>query len=141
MQRTLAICKPDCLARALAGEVLSRIEAGGFRVVGMKMIRLTRSQAGSFYDVHREKPFYHELLDFMTEGPVVVAVLEKSDAVESWRALMGATNPANAAEGTIRRDLAESMSRNVVHGSDSPENARREIAFFFSESELLAAEK
>ncbi len=141
MQRTLAICKPDCLARSLTGQVLSRIEAGGFRIVAMKMIRLTRSQAESFYDVHREKFFFPELLDFMTEGPVVVAVLEKSEAVEAWRALMGATNPAQAAEGTIRRDLAESMSRNVVHGSDSPENARREIAFFFSKSELLAAEK
>jgi nucleoside-diphosphate kinase len=141
MQRTLAICKPDCVSRNLAGQVLARAEADGFCLVAMKMLRLTRAQASQFYDVHREKPFYPELIEFMTEGAVVVAVLERSDAVDGWRTLMGATNPANAAPGTIRRDLAESMSRNVVHGSDSPENARREIAFFFSESELLTAEK
>lgn len=137
MQRTLAICKPDSISRHLAGQVLARIEKEGFRIAGLKMIRLTRAQAGAFYDIHRDKPFYPELIDFMTEGPVVVAVLERSDAVEGWRALMGATNPANAAPGTIRRDFAENVSRNVVHGSDSPENAQREIAFFFSESELL----
>jgi nucleoside-diphosphate kinase len=141
MQRTLAICKPDCLSRHLAGKVLARVEENGFRIIAMKMIRLSRSVAGQFYEIHREKPFYPELIDFMTEGPVVVAVLEKSDAVEGWRALMGATNPANAEPGTIRRDFAENVSRNVVHGSDSTENARREIAFFFSETELLAAEK
>ena len=141
MQRTLAICKPDCLIRNQTGQVLARVETGGFRVIALKMIRLTRTQASRFYEIHREKPFFSELIAFMTEGPVVVAVLEKSDAVESWRVLMGATNPAQAAPGTIRRDLAESMSRNVVHGSDSPENAVREIAFFFSESDLLNAEK
>ncbi|HNW59403.1 MAG TPA: nucleoside-diphosphate kinase [bacterium] len=141
MQRTLAICKPDCVARQLTGQVLARIEAGGFRIVALRMTRLSRAQAEGFYEVHRGKPFYAELMNFMTEGPVVVAVLEKEGAVEAWRALMGATNPAAAAPGTLRRDLAESMSRNIVHGSDSDENARREIAFFFSASDLLAAEK
>ncbi len=141
MERTLAIIKPDGVARHLAGEVLALIEKSGFTLVGMKMIRLSRVQAGRFYEIHKEKPFYGELLNFMTEGPVVVAVLEKENAVEAWRALMGLTNPQQAAEGTIRRLYAENVSRNVVHGSDSPENARREIDFFFSASELIAAEK
>jgi len=141
MQRTLAICKPDCVARQLTGQVLARIEAAGFRIVALKMIRMSPEQAEGFYAVHKGKPFFPELMKFMTEGPVVVAVLEKEGAVEAWRALMGATNPTNAEPGTLRRDLAESMTRNVVHGSDSPENACREIAFFFSESELLGAAK
>jgi len=139
MERTLAIFKPDGVARKVIGRVLTKIETGGFHVVGLKMVKLTRPVAGEFYAVHRDKPFYPELLDFMTEGPCVVAVLEKAGAVEAWRQLMGATNPANAAEGTIRRELAENVSRNVVHGSDSAENARREVAFFFSEAELIGA--
>ena len=141
MQQTLAIFKPDGVAKRVMGKVLTKIEAAGFRVAAMKMICLTRTVAGEFYSVHREKPFYPELLNFMTEGPCVVAVLEKENAIEDWRTLMGATNPAQAAAGTIRKELAENVSRNIVHGSDSPANARREIAFFFSGSELLAAGK
>lgn len=141
MERTLAICKPDCVTRKLTGQVLARIESAGFRLVALKMIRMIPAQAEGFYEVHKGKSFFPELIAFMTEGPVVVAVLEKEGAVAAWRTLMGATNPAQAEAGTLRRDLAESMTRNVVHGSDSVENGCREIAFFFSESELLAAEK
>ncbi len=137
MERTLAILKPDCVAQQVMGKVISKIEGAGFRILGMKMIRLHRQQAGKFYEVHKDKPFYAELLDFMTEGPCVVAVLEKEDAVTSWRELMGATDPQKASAGTIRRELAKDVSRNIVHGSDSIENAAREIAFFFSEHELL----
>lgn len=141
MERTLAIIKPDGVARHLVGEVLARIEKAHFALMGLKMIRLSRAAAARFYEVHKGKPFYTGLLDFMTEGPVIVAVLEKENAVEAWRTLMGLTDPAQAAAGTIRRQFAESVSRNVVHGSDCRENAVREIAFFFSMSELTAAEK
>lgn len=136
MERTLAIIKPDGIARKVIGRVLGKIEDAGFRITALKMIRLTRPLAGAFYAVHKDKPFYSELLDFMTEGPCVVAALEKTDAVQEWRALMGATDPRRAAAGTIRKEFAENVSRNIVHGSDSPENAEREVAFFFSRCEL-----
>lgn len=137
MERTLAILKPDCVQRNLIGKVIDRIESAGFKIVRMKMVHLTRAMAEGFYEVHNGKPFFAELVNFMTETPCVVAVLEKNNCVEGWRKTMGATNPQNAEPGTIRRDLAENMGRNIVHGSDSTENAEREIDFFFSRSELL----
>jgi len=138
MQQTLAIFKPDCLQKRALGQVVARIEAADFRIKALRMMRLTRQMAGSFYFIHKGKPFYEELLSFMTEGPVVVAVLEKEDAVQAWRTLMGATDPGKAEPGTIRRDFASSISRNTVHGSDSEENARREIEFFFSRCDWAA---
>ncbi len=137
MERTFAIIKPDAVAANQTGEILSIIEAAGFRVVGMKMKRLSQREAEGFYAVHRERPFFASLVKFMTEGPAVVMVLEARDAIRKWRETMGATNPANAAEGTIRRRFAQSVERNCVHGSDAPETAAAEIAFFFSTSELL----
>jgi len=136
MQRTCAIFKPDCVQKKAIGQVVSRIEAAGLTIRAMKMIHLSEGQAGAFYQVHEGKPFYQELKAFMTEGPVVVAVLEKEDAIQAWRSLMGATDPAKAEPGTIRRDLAVDVSRNMVHGSDSPETAVAEIAFFFAGAEL-----
>jgi nucleoside-diphosphate kinase len=137
MERTLAIFKPDCVKNKLVGKVIDRILDGGFTIVGLKMMSLKREQAEAFYDVHKGKPFYPGLIDFMTEGSVIVAVLEKENAVADWRSLMGKTNPLEAAEGTLRRMYAENVSRNVLHGSDAEDTAQREIAFFFSESELL----
>ncbi|HLH40733.1 MAG TPA: nucleoside-diphosphate kinase [Bryobacteraceae bacterium] len=137
MERTFAIIKPDAVAANQTGEILTIIQEAGFRVVGMKMKRLSRIEAEGFYAVHRERPFFASLVKFMTEGPVVVMVLEARDAIRKWRDTMGATNPANAAEGTIRKRFAQSIERNCVHGSDAPETAAVEIAFFFSTSELL----
>jgi len=137
MQRTLAIVKPDAVAAGYTGEILSLIEKHGFRILGMRMLRLRKEQAEGFYAVHRGKPFYDSLVAFMTEGPVVVAALEAEDAVRKWRDVMGATNPANAAEGTIRKRYGSSIERNATHGSDSPENAALEVAFFFSAADLL----
>ncbi|MDZ7314904.1 MAG: nucleoside-diphosphate kinase [candidate division KSB1 bacterium] len=137
MEQTLAIFKPDCLEKALLGKVLDKILTAGFQIKAMKMIKLTRKETESFYEIHRGKPFFTKLVEFMTEGPVVVAVLEKENAVADWRALMGKTDPHEAAEGTIRHLWAETVSRNVVHGSDSIENAQHEISFFFSQVELL----
>lgn len=137
MERTLAIFKPDCINKKLSGIVIDKILNSGFIIVSLKMMRLKREQVEAFYNVHKGKPFYPGLINFMTEGPVIVAVLEKEHAVADWRALMGKTDPFEAAEGTLRRLYAESVSRNVLHGSDAVETANREIAFFFSESELL----
>lgn len=137
MERTFAIIKPDAVAAGQAGEILAAIQAAGFRVAGMKMRRLSQLDAENFYAVHRERPFFASLVTFMTEGPVVVLVLEAPDAIKKWRDTMGATNPANAAEGTIRKRFAQSIERNCVHGSDAPETAAVEIPFFFSASELL----
>ena len=137
MERTLAIMKPDCVQKKLQGKVIDKILSNGFDVLGMRMIRLSTSQAQAFYDVHQGKPFYDELVEFMTEGPVVVAALEKGNAIRDWRALMGATNPEQADEGTIRKLYAENVGRNIVHGSDAAETAKREIGFFFSEAELV----
>jgi nucleoside-diphosphate kinase len=137
MERTFAIIKPDAVGAGQAGEILAAIQSAGFRIAGMKMKRLSRIEAESFYAVHRERPFFGSLVTFMTEGPVVVLVLEAPDAIKRWRDTMGATNPANAAEGTIRKRFAKSIERNCVHGSDAPETAANEIPFFFSASELL----
>ncbi len=137
MEQTLAIFKPDCLKKRLLGKVLDKILAEGFEVIGLKMIRLSREEAEGFYEIHRGKPFFETLINFMIEGPVVVAVLQKEHAVDDWRTLMGKTDPHEAAEGTVRRLWAETVSRNVVHGSDSVESAQREIAFFFSKMELM----
>ena len=137
MERTFAIIKPDAVASGKAGAILAAIEKAGFRIRGMKMTRLSQAQAEGFYAVHKERPFFKSLVTFMTEGPVVVLVLERADAIAKWRELMGATNPANAAEGTIRKQFAESIERNATHGSDAPETAAVEIPFFFAASELL----
>lgn len=139
MQRTLAILKPDSVAAGHAGRILARLEEEGFRIVALRRMRLTRDQARAFYEVHRERPFYDSLVEFMTSGPVVPVALEREDAVTGLRAVMGATDPAEAADGTIRKELAESIERNAIHGSDSPENAALELGFFFSRSELLGA--
>jgi nucleoside-diphosphate kinase len=137
LERTFAIVKPDAVSRNLAGEILSMIEKNGFRIRGMRLQRLHREEAEGFYAVHRDRPFFPALVEFMTEGPVVLLALERQDAISKWREVMGATNPANAAEGTIRRRFGTAIDRNCVHGSDAPETARTEIAFFFRESELL----
>lgn len=132
---TLGIVKPDGVAAGNLGRIIAHIEAAGFVVRAARLARLTRAQAEAFYAVHRERPFYGELVEFMTSGPCLPMALEKSDAVAAFRALIGATDPAEAAEGTIRKLFAESKGRNAVHGSDSDENASREIGFFFPESE------
>ena len=137
MERTFAIIKPDAVAAGQTGEIIVAIQKAGFRIVGMRMRRLSQFDAEGFYAVHRERPFYGSLVKFMTEGPVVVMVLEAPDAIKRWRDTMGATNPANAAEGTIRKRFATSIERNCVHGSDAPETAAVEIPFFFSAAELL----
>jgi len=140
LERTLAILKPDCVSAKKTGKVLDRIEAAGFRILGMKMVRLTPETAGKFYEVHKERGFYKDLVNFMSGGPVVVLALEKENAVADFRKLIGATDPAEAAPGTIRRDFATSKQNNVVHGSDSPENGRLEVAFYFSNKELIEAQ-
>ena len=137
MEQTLAIIKPDAVKSGYTGAILTMIEQAGFTVRGLKMLRLSRQQAEAFYEVHRERPFYPSLVTFMIGGPVVVMVLQRDNAIKAWRDLMGATNPANAAEGTIRKKFAESIERNAVHGSDGPETAAVEIPFFFSMSDLL----
>ncbi|MBL8657215.1 MAG: nucleoside-diphosphate kinase [Altererythrobacter sp.] len=135
--RTFSIIKPDATRRNLTGAVTQMLEESGLRVVASKRIRMSREQAEGFYAVHKERPFYGELCDFMTSGPVVVQVLEGEDAVRRNRDIMGATNPADAAEGTIRKSFAESIEANSVHGSDSDENAANEIAFFFAKDEIV----
>lgn len=137
VERTLSIIKPDATRRNLTGKINSRFEDAGLRIVAQKRVRLSKDQAERFYEVHRERPFFGELVSFMISGPVVVQVLEGDNAVVRNREIMGATNPANAAPGTIRKDFAESIEANSVHGSDSLENAAREVAFFFSECEIV----
>jgi nucleoside-diphosphate kinase len=137
VERTLSIIKPDATRRNLTGAINDRLEKAGLRIVAQKRLHLARSQAEAFYGVHRERPFFGSLVEFMTSGPVVVQVLEGDDAVARNREVMGATNPDNAAAGTIRKDFAESIEANSVHGSDSTENARNEIAFFFSDIEIV----
>ena len=137
IQQTFAILKPDAVASGHTGQILSMIEHAGFRIRGIKMIRLSKQQAEGFYEVHKERPFFGGLVTFMTEGPVVVMVLEREDAIKHWRQVMGATNPEKADEGTIRKKFAKNIERNSVHGSDAPETAAIEIPFFFSMSELL----
>ena len=137
IERTLSIIKPDATRRHLTGAINQRLESQGLHIVAQKRIRLTETQAGRFYEVHAQRPFYRDLVSFMTSGPIVVQVLEGEDAVALNREVMGATNPADAAAGTIRKDFAESIEANSVHGSDSLENAVREIGFFFSEVEIF----
>ena len=136
-QRTLSIIKPDATRRSLTGKINARFEETGLHIVAQKRLHLTQDQAEKFYAVHKERPFFKDLVSFMISGPVVVQVLEGDDAVALNRKVMGATNPANAEPGTIRKDFAESIEANSVHGSDSPENAKNEIAFFFSETEIV----
>ena len=136
VERTLSIIKPDATRRNLTGKINARFEDAGLRIVAQKRIRLTLEQAGNFYGVHRERAFFKDLVAFMISGPVVVQVLEGENAIAKNREVMGATNPANAAAGTIRKDFAESIEANSVHGSDAPETAAQEIAFFFSQLEI-----
>ena len=138
MQRTLAIIKPDAVEKKCAGSILARIEEEGFGVVAMRLARLTREQAQGFYAVHHDKPFFNDLTTFMSSGPCLVIVLEAEDAIPRWRTVMGATNPAEAADGTLRQQFATNIERNACHGSDAPETAATEIAYFFSGLDLLA---
>ena len=140
-ERTLSIIKPDGVRRNLLGEIFRRFEKAGLTIAAMKMVRLSKSEAEGFYAVHRERPFFESLTTFVSSGPIVVAVLEGYNAIELNRELMGATNPADAKEGTIRKDLAETLEANTVHGSDGPETAREEIAYFFSGRELLGVSR
>lgn len=137
IERTFSIIKPDATKRNLTGKIIDRFESNGLRIVASKRIHMTREQAGEFYGVHKERPFYNDLVDFMISGPVVVQVLEGENAIVKNREIMGATNPAEADEGTIRKDFAESIDANSVHGSDAPETAAEEIKFFFSDEELI----
>lgn len=136
-ERTLSIIKPDGVSRNLIGEVIQRIEKAGLEIVAMKLIKMTKSQAKGFYKVHKGKPFYESLTDFMSSGPCVVMVLEGEDAINKYRELMGATNYKEAAPGTIRREFATDIEKNVVHGSDSGETANFEINYFFDEKEII----
>ena len=136
-ERTLSIIKPDAVRRNITGKVIDRFETAGLRVVAQKRIHMSEAQAQEFYAVHKERPFYGELVSFMISGPVVVQVLEGDDAIAKNREVMGATNPAEAAPGTIRADFAESIEANSVHGSDAPETAANEIKFFFSDDEIV----
>lgn len=136
-ETTLAILKPDCVKKGIQGNVIAHIQKAGFTVLGMKQIRLTKEQAGAFYAVHKERPFYKDLVEFMTSGPCVPLALVKENAVADFRTTIGATDPAEAAEGTIRKLYADSKGENIVHGSDSAENGRIEVAFFFSSNELV----
>lgn len=137
IQRTFSIIKPDATKRNLTGKINAKFEENGLRIVAQKRVHLSRREAGEFYAVHKERPFYNDLIDFMVSGPVVVQVLEGENAVLKNREIMGATNPADADEGTIRKEFAESIEANSVHGSDSDENAAIEIAFFFSGTEIV----
>jgi nucleoside-diphosphate kinase len=137
VERTFSIIKPDATRRNLTGKINAKLEDAGLRIVAQRRVWLTQAQAGKFYGVHKERPFYNDLCKFMTSGPVVVQVLEGESAVAKNREVMGATNPANAAAGTIRKEFAESIEANSVHGSDSAENAKTEIAFFFAETDIV----
>jgi nucleoside-diphosphate kinase len=135
--RTLAILKPDCVQQKLAGKVIDHLVQAGFTLIAIKLVKLTKKSAGAFYAVHQEKAFYRDLLTFMTESAVIVIVLEKEDAVSELRRVIGATDPLEADEGTVRKLYAENKQRNIIHASDSTENAEKEITFFFSERELI----
>ncbi|MGA7121872.1 MAG: nucleoside-diphosphate kinase [Polyangiaceae bacterium] len=138
VQRTLCIVKPDAVEKRTAGAILQRVEESGFRIVALRMIHLSRGEAEGFYEIHRQRPFFGELVRFMTRSPVVVAVLERDEAVTGWRDLMGATDPAKAAPGTIRKTFGSNVGENATHGSDSLENARVEIGFFFAGREVAS---
>lgn len=135
--KTLAILKPDCVKKELIGQVISKINEAGFKIKGLKMVHLTNESASGFYEIHKERPFFNDLLAYMTSGPCVPIALEKENAVEDFRKLIGATDPTKATEGTIRKLYADSIEQNIVHGSDSDENAAKEILHFFSRKELL----
>ncbi len=137
LERTLALIKPDAVGRGLQGEILSRIHKAGFRIVAIKSMRLTKDQAGGFYAVHRERPFFGALTDFMSSGKIIALVLESENAIAKWRDTMGATDPKKAAPGTIRHDLGTSIGNNCTHGSDAPDTAAFEIAYFFAAHELI----
>ena len=137
MERTLAIIKPDAMHRRLAGDIIKRIEASGLEIRALKLMHLTLAQAGAFYEVHKARPFYRSLCEYMSSGPVLIAVLTGDGAIARWRDLMGATDPAKAAAGTIRKDFGENIEQNAVHGSDAPETAANEISFFFSALEII----
>lgn len=137
IQRTFSIIKPDATKRNLTGKVNAKIEEAGLRIIAQKRIQLTKEQAGGFYAVHKERPFYNDLVSFMMSGPVVVQVLEGENAIAKYREVMGATNPSEADAGTIRAEFAESIDANTVHGSDAPETAAEEIPFFFSDDEIV----
>src|SRR6266480_4044709 len=137
MERTFAIIKPDAVARRNAGKILQRIEEAGFQIRAMRMMRLTNSEAAGFYAVHRERPFFKGLVEFMSSGPIVAMVLEAPDAIKKWRTLMGATDPAKADPGTLRKEFAQSIERNATHGSDAPETAAYEIGYFFPGIDLV----
>jgi nucleoside-diphosphate kinase len=138
VERTLTILKPDCVKKQLIGNVTRRIEEAGFKIVAMKMTRLTEETAGGFYAVHKERPFFNDLVEFMSSGPCVPMILEKENAIRDFRTLIGATNPDEAEEGTIRADFADSVGENIIHGSDSVENGKLEAAYFFPESDVVA---
>jgi nucleoside-diphosphate kinase len=137
LERTLAIIKPDAVAAGYTGAILAAIEQAGFRILGIRLTRLSEAQARSFYAVHRERPFFEGLVRFMTEGPIVVMALEREDGIRKLREAMGATDPAKAAEATIRKRFATNVERNAIHGSDAPETAVSEVAFFFSTADLI----
>jgi nucleoside-diphosphate kinase len=137
VQHTFSIIKPDAVAAGHAGEILAMLQAAGFKILGLRMTRMSEAQAQGFYAVHREKGFFGGLVKFMTEGPIIVMALEREDAVKKLREVMGATNPANAAEGTVRKRFAANIERNCIHGSDAPETAAQELSFFFSTADLL----
>jgi len=137
MERTFAIIKPDAVERNITGKIITKIEDAGFKIVGMKKIQLTKAQAEGFYYVHQERPFFNDLCAFMSRSPVIVMVLEKEGAIAAWRTLMGATNPANAEPGTIRKEFAKNIEENSSHGSDAPETAAFEIPYFFNAFELV----
>ncbi|MBM3765135.1 MAG: nucleoside-diphosphate kinase [Acidobacteria bacterium] len=136
MERTFAMIKPDAVARGITGQIISMIEENGFRIVAMKKHHISQKEAEGFYGVHRERPFFGSLVKFMTEGPAILLVLEREDAIAKWREVMGATNPANAADGTVRKRFAESIERNCAHGSDAVETAAVETLYYFSHSDL-----
>lgn len=138
VERTLAILKPDCVRKELVGEVIRRIQNAGFTLRAMKMITMSKAEAEGFYAVHEDKPFFDDLTDFMSSGPCVPIVLEKENAISDFRALIGATDPEEAEDGTIRSDFADSIEQNIVHGSDSPANGEKETAYFFPEHEIVA---
>ena len=137
VERTLAILKPDCVRKNLQGEVIARIQKAGFKILGMRQLRLTKETAGAFYAVHKGRPFYDGLVEFMSSGPCMAIALQKENAVNDFRTLIGATDPKDAVEGTIRKLFADNKGENIVHGSDSPENGKIEVSFFFSERELV----
>ena len=137
VERTFSAIKPDAVAAGKAGEILAMIQQAGFKILALRMTRLTEAQARGFYAVHKERPFYGGLVKFMTEGPIIVMALEREGAIAKLREVMGATNPANAAEGTVRKRFATDIERNCIHGSDAPETAETELRFFFSTAELL----